>query len=294
MNIANIDIDVCQRNEGAFSYSILIPTWNNLNYAQLCVQSIRECSFYNPQIILIINEGIDGTLEWVKETKDLDYIHAHENIGICYGLNEGRKLVRSPYLLYMNDDMVVSPDWDKALLDHIQSNPKSFVSASLVEPRENTNPNYVASIKNFGEDVSSMDLPKWYKASVGLIKADWSGASWPPSIVSIELWDKVGGYSLGYSPGMYSDPDFSMKLWNLGIRDFKGCGNSLVYHFGSKSTKRVKQNKGSILFFKTWGISARTFYTYFLKMGKMYAGELAEVRLPITEILRNRIKAWFV
>ena len=47
-------------------FSILIPTWNNLALLQLCVRSIRENSAYDHQIIVHVNDGSDGTLEWVR------------------------------------------------------------------------------------------------------------------------------------------------------------------------------------------------------------------------------------
>ena len=42
---------------------------------------------------------------------------------------------------------------------------------------------------------------------------DWMGATIPPNIVHRDIWDLVGGYSIEYSPGMYSDPDFTAKLY---------------------------------------------------------------------------------
>ena len=47
-------------------FSILIPTWNNLSLLRLCVESIRKNSKYDHQLVIHINEGVDGTLQWVK------------------------------------------------------------------------------------------------------------------------------------------------------------------------------------------------------------------------------------
>ena len=53
-------------------FSILIPSWNNLSFLKLCVQSIRKNSAMQHQIIVHVNDGSDGTLQWVKE-EGLDY-----------------------------------------------------------------------------------------------------------------------------------------------------------------------------------------------------------------------------
>ncbi|MFN9581552.1 MAG: glycosyltransferase family 2 protein, partial [Bacteroidota bacterium] len=103
---------------------------------------------------------------------------------------------------------------------------------------------------------------------------DWYGSCWPPSIVHKKLWEKVGGYSTEFSPGFYSDPDFAMKLWQLGVRDFRGFGKSLVYHFKCKSTGRVWRNNGRNTFMKKWKFTASYFYTHVLKMGEAYRADV--------------------
>ena len=56
-------------------FSILIPTWNNLPFLKICVDSIRKNSTYRHQIIVHVNDGSDGTLEWVRQ-QGLDYTHS--------------------------------------------------------------------------------------------------------------------------------------------------------------------------------------------------------------------------
>ena len=48
-------------------FSILIPSFNNLKYLKLCLHSIKINSKFDHQIIIHVNEGSDGTLEYVKQ-----------------------------------------------------------------------------------------------------------------------------------------------------------------------------------------------------------------------------------
>ena len=48
-------------------FSIIIPTFNNLDYLKICINSIKKNSKYSHEIIIHINEGTDGTLNYVKE-----------------------------------------------------------------------------------------------------------------------------------------------------------------------------------------------------------------------------------
>ena len=48
-------------------FSIIIPTFNNLDYLKLCIKSIRQNSKYTHQIIPHVNIGEDGTCDFLKD-----------------------------------------------------------------------------------------------------------------------------------------------------------------------------------------------------------------------------------
>jgi glycosyltransferase involved in cell wall biosynthesis len=289
------DIIKNKRVEGDFTFSILVPTWNNLAYLKLCIESIRKNSFYKHQLIVHINEGIDGSVDWIKTQADIDYTYSSTNIGICYALNAGRSIATTNYILYINDDMYVCPNWDKELMDEIQKigHPYFFLSSTAIEPVASSN---CAIEKNFGTDLSSFKENELLEQFDKLEMQDWTGSTWPPNIVHKDIWDLVGGYSIEFSPGMYSDPDFSMKLWLAGIKIFKGVSKSRVYHFGSKSVKRVKKNKGYYTFISKWKISSSTVMKYYLKRGNKYEGAIKDTPLTTKWKIKNfykRLQALF-
>ena len=123
-------------------FSILIPTWNNLPYLKLCIESLRRHSLVRHQIIVHINEGKDGTLEWVQSQSDLSYTFSEKNIGVCYALNQCRTLAIADYFLYLNDDMYVCPGWDQYLFNEIKAigHPEFFLSATAIEPVKTCKP----------------------------------------------------------------------------------------------------------------------------------------------------------
>lgn len=275
-------------------FSILIPSWNNLKYLQLCIRGIREHSTFPHQIIVIINEGTDGTADWVTSQTDLSYIYSPTNLGICVGLNEGAKLAETNYLTYMNDDMFPLPGWDAVLFEEIQrvGHPKFFLSSTMIEPFDTGNACVI--VNNTGDSYDTFNEAELLKQLVSFHHEDWYGATWPPNVIHKSMWEKVGGMSVEFSPGMYSDPDLSMKLWKSGVRYYKGMGKSLVYHFGTKSTGRIKQNKGKKTFIKKWSMSPRDFYTHYLKMGQPFRGPLPEMKQGILFRIKSKIKRLFV
>lgn len=276
------------QQEGA-QFSIVIPSWNNLSFLQNCIESIRKNSSYPHQIIVHVNQGKDGSYEWVKAQPDIEYTYSPENIGVCYALNAARTLIKTPYLLYLNDDMYLCPGWDKALLEEIKTigHDLFFLSSTVIEPVASSN---AVIEKNYGHDIASFQEEKLLKEFNEWAQPDWSGATWPPNIVSVRLWDYVGGYSVEFSPGMYSDPDFSMKLWNAGVRYFKGVSNSRAYHFGSKSVQRVKRNKGYHQFIYKWGFTSSLLTKHMLHRGEDWKGPLPEFKMTNTLKWKNKFK----
>ena len=198
-------------------FSLIIPSWNNLDYLKLCIESIKKNSRFPHQIILHINEGVDGSLDWVKENR-LDHTSSKKNIGICYAVNAAAALAETDYIVYINDDNYVCPDWDFFLWDEIQKlGHNNFQLAStLIEPRDTNNPCVITasefgdSIENFKEDLL---LEKFQQFS----KNDVSGGGGACVVVHRSLWHLVGGYSVEFSPGMYSPNGTSERLWYRSI-----------------------------------------------------------------------------
>ena len=95
-------------------FSILIPTFNNIKYLELCINSITKNSKYNHQIIVHVNIGDDGTIEYLNKT-NIEYTHTKYNSGICEGINKASHLAKFDYFLYAHDDFYFCPFWDEIL-----------------------------------------------------------------------------------------------------------------------------------------------------------------------------------
>jgi glycosyltransferase involved in cell wall biosynthesis len=285
------DIEKFQRtSKSLYRFSILIPTWNNLEFLKICINSIKKNSHFDLQIIVIVNEGNDGTQEWIRNQEEIDYIYSKNNIGICLGLNIARSIVKSEYIVYVNDDMYVLPGWDLALYKEIELiGHKNFtLSSTMIEPTDTGNACVV--VRDYGRNSRDFQEERLLNEYKGLSIVDWSGSMSPPNVIHVDMWDLVGGMSIEFSPGIFSDYDFSRKLFEAGVRYFKGKGNSLVYHFGSKSIFRIKHNKGRKTFLLKWGYTTRIFNDKYLKRGKVFTGNISEPELDILTLAINKFK----
>ena len=78
-------------------FSIIIPTFNNLNYLKLCIKSLLKNSKYKHELIFHINEGSDGTLNYIKD-QNYKFSFSKTNVGMCISLNEAAKLSSKKFL----------------------------------------------------------------------------------------------------------------------------------------------------------------------------------------------------
>lgn len=273
-------------------FSILMPSWNNLPYLKCCVESIRKNSTYKHEIVVHVNEGCDGTLEWVRE-QGLSYTHSPGNVGVCYGFNGPASLAKSELIVLSDDDYYYAPGWDEPLLAEVkkQSDIYYCITGTMIEHSQSQY-NSVISNKNYGKTVQEFDEQKFLSEYKSIPFEDWNGGNWYPMVLNKHMWDLIGGLSIEYFPGMASDPDMMMKLWHAGVRYYKGVSDSRVYHFGSKSTARVKKNDGNKQFLLKWGFSKSTFFDYYLRIGQRFLGttpEPNEAEFKM-KLLRDRIK----
>lgn len=271
-------------------FSIMIPTWNNLEFLKLCISSIRKNSSADHELLIHVNDGSDGTLAWVK-AEGIKYNHTANNVGVCFALNGLRPLVTTDYVVYMNDDMYALPGWDEALWREVEAigHNRFFLSSTLLQPR----PFFCKSViapADYGQTVDTFDEQRLLREFRSLKHGDWQGATWPPNIVHRDMWDLVGGYSVELSPGMYSDPDFSAKLWKAGVRIFKGIDASRVYHFEARSTRRIVKNDGSTQFLRKWGITSASFMRDVLHRGDPWTEKHAPSPQLEKDLLRSRLK----
>ena len=106
-------------------------------------------------------------------------------------------------------------------------------------------------------------------------------------MVHKDLWERVGGFSEEFDPGFGSDPDLNMKLWNEGVRLFKGINLSRTYHFGSLTTRKKKnfiKNNFKKTFLIKWGITIEFFTKYYLKRGEIFSSQLDDFTLSYKNI----------
>ena len=267
--------------------SIIIPTYNNLKFLKFCLSSIKRNSYYDHEIILHVNDGSDGTAKFAKENK-LIHTHSINNIGLCSSLNKAFSLVSTKFILYSHDDMFFCKNWDIYLIKEARKykNNLYYLTGTNISKKNGLiNYDCGTTLNNFNEkkfnNFCKIDKSK-----------DLQGSHWAPHLVHKKIWNKIGGFSEEFNPGMGSDPDLNMKLWQEGVRIFKGLSKFNVYHFSSITLRKKKNlliNNGTRTFLKKWKITPGFFVKHYLRGGKFQDNKIISIEYsgPIDEPIKN-------
>jgi len=268
-------------------FSIIIPTFNNLRYLRQCISSIKKNSKFKHEIIPHINQGTDGTEDYLI-SENLKYTVTKYNSGICAGMNKAAKESTTSYILYAHDDFYFCPGWDEALLKEVKKIPHNrfYLSGIMM----NNGPLRF----DCGNTLDDFDENKLLNNFKNVNHYDFQGSTWAPHLIHKDLWNEVGGFSEEYYPGTGSDPDLNMKLWKKGVRIFKGINDFKVYHFGSIVTRKYKNHptiktesgsRGGKIFLLKWGISIKFFKRFFLQSDTPYNTQLQKPKVSLKYIL---------
>ncbi len=113
--------------------SIVLITYNRLDYTKVTLNSILENTDYPYELIVIDNASSDGTQEYLNGFKDKIHklILNHENLGWAKAMNQGFKLATGFYFCTSDNDMLYPKGWLAKLVDLLKNIPQlGIVSAA--------------------------------------------------------------------------------------------------------------------------------------------------------------------
>jgi GT2 family glycosyltransferase len=101
--------------------SIIIPCHNALDYTKQCLESLQRWTDFPHDLIVIDNGSQDGTWNYLKSLKrrwrgaPLVLIRNSSNFGFPKAVNQGMRVARGEFLVWLNTDVIVTPHWLRRL-----------------------------------------------------------------------------------------------------------------------------------------------------------------------------------
>ena len=97
--------------------SVQIVTYNSLKFLEDCLESLLNQTFKDFQVLVIDNYSTDGTLNFLKEKYPGIFIFRNsKNVGFAKAHNQGFTLINGDYILVLNPDVILEPNFLEKLL----------------------------------------------------------------------------------------------------------------------------------------------------------------------------------
>lgn len=242
--------------------SIIIPVFNKLALTQPCLESIwRAGAAASFEIVVVDNGSTDGSREWLAEQEQAGRLRAvinPDNLGFARGCNVGAAAARGRYLLFLNNDMEVTPGWLDPLVGTLDNDPDAgIVGARLLFADETIQHGGVALIRSTKDGWTHMgglhlsyQMPADHQGALNAqVMQIVTGAC---LLIRPEVFAQAGGFDERYWNGN-EDVDLCLKVRELGW-DVVYRGESVVYHYESQSgPERFSQVEYNVkLFNEIW------------------------------------------
>lgn len=224
--------------------SVVIPVFNKFSYTFNCLSSIRDVladSDLKVEIIVVDDQSTDDTSKMLSQVKGIRVLTNPENRGFIDSCNNGAASARGQYLLFLNNDTLVSPRcFEELLLTFQNKGDAGLVGAKLLYPdgRLQEAGGIIwndASGWNYGR-LEDPEKPEYCY----LREVDYcSGAC---IMVHRELFNQLGGFDTRYRPAYYEDCDLAFQIRQAGYRVYYQPLAQVTHFEGVTSGTDVSSN----------------------------------------------------
>lgn len=237
--------------------SIIIPVYNCSSFTIGCLKSIEKtCKGMNIEVLIADDNSTDST-QYLYDNGAIRIIRNSDNLRFLKNCNNAAKYAVGKYILFLNNDTIVTENWLQSLVELIESDEKiGMVGSKFIYPngklqeaggiiwKDGSAWNY-----GNGQDPS--------KPEFNYVKeADYiSGAS---IMLSNELWKSLGGFDENFAPAYCEDSDLAFSVRKAGYKvmyqpksvvvHFEGMSNGTDTSSGQKSYQVTNSKK----FYEKW------------------------------------------
>ena len=106
--------------------SLCIPTFNRVGLLKECIESVKDQSFKNIEILVGNNFSTDGTADYLNGTSGLQVEHHQSNLGMVGNWNSLLRRARGQLCVLLSDDDIVAPDFVATLVQYMRDDQCAF------------------------------------------------------------------------------------------------------------------------------------------------------------------------
>lgn len=218
--------------------SIIVLNMNGKRYLENCMKSLSNISYPNYEMILVDNASTDDSVDFIRKNyPEVKIIKNKENLGFAEASNIGVKESKGEYLLFLNNDTKVEPDFlDKLVLRIEKDSTIGMCQSKLLlmdDPKRL-------------DAVGSYFTPSGFLDHVGLGEEDRGQYDQEREIFSPKgacmiirrsLFERLGGFDKDFF-AYFEESDLAWRVWLAGYR-IVYVPQSVIYHRVGATTQNL-------------------------------------------------------
>jgi GT2 family glycosyltransferase len=222
--------------------SIVIVAWKQLDLLLSCLQSISETinGDIDYEVIVVSNAASQAIKDALRSrTTGVRLIESQVNLGFGGACNVGVSAARGEYVVLLNDDAVVAPQWLASLIATADANPRAGAVGSLIlfpDGRIQEAGSVIwadGSTQPVGREEPGAGM-RW----MFVRKVDYVSAC--SLLVRRRAWNEAGGFDPEYHPAYYEDVDLCLSLHAKGYDVLFEPRSRIWHHESASSDLRFK------------------------------------------------------
>ena len=211
--------------------SVIIVNYNGKHLLSKCLESLSTINYENLEVILVDNNSTDESIEFVtKNYPSIILLKLNKNKGFAEPNNLGAKLAKGEYLLFLNNDTVVTENFIDEMIKVIDNDKKIAICQSLLLKPD-------GSIDSSGDFLDDLGVVYNSKTKIDQIR-EISSARGASMLIRSDVFKELNGFDEKFFVS-FEDVDICWRAWILGYRVLV-IPTSTVFHSGGSTIKKIK------------------------------------------------------
>lgn len=231
--------------------SIIILCCNQEEVTRLCLESLQRHTPLPHQLLLVDNGSTDSTPTLLNQfarqghvgLQELAIIRNEQNTGFAAGVNQALARASGDYVVLLNNDTVLTPDWLEGLIGvarHVASVGMVGPMSNEVPGPQRVSPAYDADLA--GLDAFALERRRSYARQVMEVERISGFCLLIPRFVL----QTVGALDERFGLGFFEDDDLGVRIRNAGYKLLVTL-DTYLHHWGSQTIKGLGLNAGQLL-----------------------------------------------
>lgn len=211
--------------------SVIVLNYNGLKHLQDCFSSLTKID-YPPErleLMLVDNASTDGSVEFMKtHYPQVRLVSNEENIGFAAGNNRGARDATGDYIVFLNNDTWVEPQFVHGLVNAVQSGSKVICAGAKMLNWDGTQFDFVGAVTHFAGHAQQVGIGAPYSPEQFTDIRPLLFACGGAMIIDRSVFLQVGGFDEDFFI-YFEDVDLGWRLWLLGY-EVVFAPDAIVHH----------------------------------------------------------------